>query len=148
MPNLKWSKLTSHQLGKYAEYYAKMEFASYGFEVYTTEVDDHGVDFVAKKTDGVFREIQVKSRQEGKPHVIIDKSKMDAEDRNRFVCVLIFREDNLPDVYLIPSTVWLEPNDAFSDYDYEDKSVWRLALTKKSQAILDGYRIEKYIDRL
>ena len=38
MPNLNWSKLTGLQLGRYAEYYAKMEFASYGFEVYTSEV--------------------------------------------------------------------------------------------------------------
>ena len=50
MPNLNWSKLTGLQLGRYAEYYAKMEFASYGFEVYTSEVDDHGVDFIAKKS--------------------------------------------------------------------------------------------------
>ena len=39
MPNLVWSKLNHLQLGKYAEYYAKMEFASYGFEVYSSEVD-------------------------------------------------------------------------------------------------------------
>ena len=51
MPNLNWSKLTGLQLGRYAEYYAKMEFASYGFEVYTSEVDDHGVDFIAKKPE-------------------------------------------------------------------------------------------------
>ena len=48
MPNLNWNKLSGLQLGRYAEYYAKMEFASYGFEVYTSEVDDHGVDFIAK----------------------------------------------------------------------------------------------------
>lgn len=48
MPNLIWSKLNRMQLGRYAEYYAKMEFSSYGFDVYTSEVDDHGVDFVAK----------------------------------------------------------------------------------------------------
>jgi hypothetical protein len=43
MPNLNWSQLNHLQLGRYAEYYAKMEFASYGFDVYTSEVDDHGV---------------------------------------------------------------------------------------------------------
>jgi hypothetical protein len=39
MPNTDWSKLSALQLGRYAEYFAKMEFASYGLEVYTTEVD-------------------------------------------------------------------------------------------------------------
>lgn len=29
-----------------------MEFASYGFDVFTSEVDDHGVDFVAKGKKG------------------------------------------------------------------------------------------------
>lgn len=65
MPNLKWSELTPMQLGQYAEYYSKMEFTSYGYDVYTSEVDDHGVDFVAKdsKSD-IFYEVQVKPMSE------------------------------------------------------------------------------------
>ena len=62
MPNTNWSKLSHLQLGRYAEYYAKMEFASCGYDVYTSEVDDHGVDFVARNpVDGQYYEIQVKS---------------------------------------------------------------------------------------
>ena len=62
MPKMKWSELSPMQIGRYAEYYAKMEFTSYGYDVYTSEVDDHGVDFVARdvKMD-IFYEIQVKS---------------------------------------------------------------------------------------
>lgn len=55
MPNTTWSKLNSLQLGRYAEYYSKMEFASYGFEVYTSELDDHGIDFIVKTKAGLFR---------------------------------------------------------------------------------------------
>lgn len=47
--NTDWEKLSPLQLGQFGEYYAKMEFASYGYEVYTSEVDDHGVDFIARK---------------------------------------------------------------------------------------------------
>ena len=61
MPITDWSKLNNIQLGRYAEYYAKMEFASYGFEVYTSEVDDHGIDFIAKTKNSRYLEIQVKS---------------------------------------------------------------------------------------
>jgi hypothetical protein len=76
MPNLQWSKLSHLQLGKYAEYYAKMEFASYGYEVYTSEVDDHGVDFIAKAPDtSVYYEIQVKSSRNTK-YVYETKDKM------------------------------------------------------------------------
>ena len=34
MPNTNWSELSHLQLGRYAEYYAKMEFASYGYECF------------------------------------------------------------------------------------------------------------------
>ena len=47
MPSMKWSERTGLEIGRYAEYYAKMEFTSYGFEVFTSELADHGVDFIA-----------------------------------------------------------------------------------------------------
>jgi len=56
MPSTEWSKLNHLQLGRYAEYYAKMELASYQFDIYTSEVDDHGIDFVAKTKNGQFLE--------------------------------------------------------------------------------------------
>lgn len=51
MSSKKWSRLNHLQLGRYAEYYAKMEFTSYGFYVYASEVDDHGIDFIAQDPD-------------------------------------------------------------------------------------------------
>ena len=73
MPNLKWSELKSMQLGRYAEYYAKMEFASYGYEVYTSEVDDHGVDFVVKVPGAEkFYEVQVRVRDDFNVEMHID----------------------------------------------------------------------------
>ena len=33
MPKMKWSELSPMQIGRYAEYYAKMEFTSYVFIV-------------------------------------------------------------------------------------------------------------------
>ena len=32
MLNMNWSRLSRLQIGRYAEYYAKMEFASYSFD--------------------------------------------------------------------------------------------------------------------
>jgi len=48
------------QLGRYAEYYAKMDFTAYGFDVYSSQVDEHDVDFIAKKGNS-FYEVQVKA---------------------------------------------------------------------------------------
>ena len=95
MPNLNWSQLTSMQLGRYAEYYAKMEFTSYGFEVYTSEVDDHGVDFVAKlPRSNRFLEVQVKSVRDYK-YTSIYKSKMQSLSEDRLICYLHFRDGSL-----------------------------------------------------
>jgi hypothetical protein len=32
-----WARLNPLQVGRYAEYFTKMEFTLYGFEVYTSE---------------------------------------------------------------------------------------------------------------
>ena len=87
MPSLEWSKLNHLQLGQYGEYYAKMEFTSYNYEVYTSEVDDHGVDFVAKAPGtNTFCEIQVKSMCKGS-YIFISKDKIEMDDRH-LVCFL------------------------------------------------------------
>jgi len=65
MDRFKWSELTKPQVGRYAEYFVKMRFTLHGFDVYTAEVDDKGIDFVIRKErDATFTcyfDIQVKS---------------------------------------------------------------------------------------
>ena len=116
MPNLNWSQLKHLQLGRYAEYNTKMEFTSYGFDVYTSEVDDHGVDFVAKH-NGVFYEIQVKAVRLDN-YMYIRKDKIMLDDKF-LICYLRFQDKFLPDGYVFPSTVWKKPNALFVDYSYD-----------------------------
>ena len=47
-----WQALNNQQVGAYAEYFVKMEFTMHGFQVFTTEVDDRGVDFVIRFGSG------------------------------------------------------------------------------------------------
>ena len=118
MPRMIWSELSSMQLGKYGEYYAKMEFTSYGFDVYTSEVDDHGVDFIAKNRTGKFYEIQVKSIRDDN-YVFIKKSKLILKD-NHLICFIRFNDGNLPDCYVFPATVFEKPDGSlFTSKDYE-----------------------------
>ena len=49
MDKYDWSRLTHLQVGRFAEYFVKMEFTLYGFDVYQAEVDDKGIDFVIRK---------------------------------------------------------------------------------------------------
>lgn len=148
MPNTAWSKLSHLQLGRYAEYYAKMEFASYGYDVYTSEVDDHGVDFVARNpADDQYYEIQVKAVR-NLDYVYIRKDKMVLSPR-RLVCLLLFEDGALPVCYVIPAQVWKAPDGLFVDRNYDkpgqhSKPEWGLNLSKKNLPLLEPYRLEGY----
>jgi len=59
-----WKKLNRQQVGAFSEYFVKMEMTMYGFQVYSTEVDDRGIDFIARYKKGPFLSLQVKSIRE------------------------------------------------------------------------------------
>lgn len=151
MPCLEWSKLNSMQLGQYAEYYAKMEFTSYRYEVYTSEIDDHGVDFVAKAPDKPdFYEIQVKSMCRGN-YVFISKNKIKMDDRH-LVCFLHFKDNEMPEVYIIPITAWKTPNAVLVDREYDkpgqkSKPEWGINYSKKNKHLLEPYKIEHFFEK-
>ena len=78
MPRHQWNSLNTQQIGAYAEYFVKMELTMHGFQVYSTEVDDRGIDFVARRESGPFIEVQVKSlRSMG--YVFMQKTKFPPE---------------------------------------------------------------------
>jgi len=152
MPNMEWSKLNSLQLGRYAEYFAKMEFASYGFEVYTSEVDDHGVDFIVKDKNKGFCEVQVKSVR-GKGYVFVPKSKFDINKENLYLVLLVFDQGKLPDVFLVPAKVWKEPNAVFVDRKYDkpgqtSEPEYGINISKKNNGILEIFRFEEVVSEL
>ena len=147
MPNLQWSELNHLQLGRYGEYYAKMEFASYGFEVYTSEVDDHGVDFIVKVPNtSSFYEVQVKAVR-NKNFVSIPKSKMRELTGQRLVCYIQLIDGKMPNVFVIPATVWKEPNAVFISRDYEkpgqkSQPEWGISISDKNYCLLAPYQAE------
>ena len=151
MPCLEWSKLNSMQLGQYAEYYAKMEFTSYRYEVYTSEIDDHGVDFVAKPPDKLgFYGIQVKSMCRGN-YVFISKDKIKMDDRN-LVCFLHFEDNAMPEVYIIPITAWKIPNAVLVDREYDkpgqkSKPEWGINYSKQNKHLIEPYKIEHFFEK-
>lgn len=149
MPNLEWTILNHLQLGQYAEYFAKMEFASYGLDVYTSEVDDHGIDFVVKDNDQRFCEIQVKSlRKSG--YVFMRKTHFDINDNNLYLVLVLFFNGKLPDIFLIPAKVWIKPKGIFVDRNYDkpgQKSApeYGINISKKNYGILEKYTFDKAI---
>src|SRR5271168_724885 len=116
MERYQWSALNKQQVGAYAEYFVKMELTMYGFQVYATEVDDRGIDFVARHERGPFLQIQVKSvrfkSQNPSGYVFLAKDKF-ARDRSElteslYVALGLLRDDLPPELFLIPASAWLE----------------------------------------
>lgn len=149
MPRYVWSALSKQQVGAFAEYFVKMELTMYGFQVYGTEVDDRGIDFVARYEQGPFIEVQVKSLRD-KGYVFMQKEKFVLREHLLLALALLV-DGQAPDLYLIPSVVWKEGNAIFVSHDYEKKKSrpeWGLNISKKNMALLEPYRFEQIIEQI
>lgn len=145
MANFKWERLNNIQLGRFAEYYAKMELASYGLDIYTSEVDDHGIDFVAKVNKERFVEFQVKSKLKT-DYIFVTRRHFSIENVNLFMFLIIFEANQSPQCFIIPATAWQQTNDLFRYREYKDlksEPEYGLNLSKKNMHLLQEYRIEK-----
>jgi hypothetical protein len=146
LERLRWSKLNPLQVGRYAEYFVKMEFTMHGFQVYTTEVDDRGIDFVVRKDGGRFYEVQVKSvRDLSYTYCTKDKMPLIPE---RIVALVLFEDGADPSLFLIPSLAWKKPDALLVDREYEgkrSKPEWGINLSRKNLPLLNSYRFSDII---
>jgi hypothetical protein len=123
-----------------------MELALYGFEIYTTEVDDRCIDFVARRGDSAFYEVQVKSIR-GFNYVFIPKEKFGIAP-HRLLALVILHQDAPPSLYLVPMTAWLHPTKLFVSRDYEGKKStpeWGLNLSAVNHTELEKFRFENVV---
>lgn len=149
MEKYNWNRLNPLQLGRYAEYLTKMEFTLYGFDVYTAEVDNRGIDFVVRLSSDRYYDIQVKSTR-GLNYIVFPKDKFDLPD-NLLAVVVIFIEGTAPRLYLIPSTAWSEPHALLTSYEYEGKKSepeWGVNLSEKNLPLLAEFSFGKAVQRL
>lgn len=151
MQRYQWSHLSTQQIGAYAEYFVKMELTMYGFQVYETEVDDRGIDFIARYESGPFIEVQVKSlRSLG--YIFARKAKFVLRE-NLFMAVALFSEGQQPNLFLVPATAWLAPNELFVSRDYEgddkkSKPEWGVNVSQKNMPVLEQYGFENVVRQL
>lgn len=151
MDKYNWSKLNRLQLGKYAEYLVKMEFTLHGFDVYSSEVDDRGIDLVVRKEPSTYYDIQVKSaRLPRGNYIFFPKDKFQLRN-NLLAAIVLFSDGKPPGFYIIPSLAWQHPDDLLADYTYtERKSApeWGLRLSKKNLPLLSRFAFQKVIHDL
>lgn len=135
------NKLNNIQTGRYAETLTKMEFMRLGLEVYSSEVDDRGIDFVVGH-DNNYYAIQVKSSRNFN-YIYFKKDKFQPK-ANLLAAVVLFNPSEIPNLYLIPSTRWNSPDDFFVSRDYFDKKSkpeYGLNLSKRNLPFLENYSI-------
>ncbi|MGH8427914.1 MAG: DUF4365 domain-containing protein [Gammaproteobacteria bacterium] len=149
MQRYHWSPLNNQQVGSYVEYFVKMELTMFGFQVYSTEVDDRGIDFVARHERGLYIEIQVKSlRSMG--YVFMPKQKF-VLSNNLYLALGLLTEGKAPELFLVPSLVWEQPNGVFVSRDYEglkSKPEWGLNISQRNMGSLEPYRFETTVAHL
>lgn len=151
MPRLLWSSLNTQQVGTFFEYFMKMELTMFGFEVFTSEVDDRGIDFIARRPGGPFLEVQAKAlRSPG--YVFLRKSHFQPSVC-RYVALGMLRDGEAPKAYLIPSTVWQSPDQIFVSRDYDKPEQtsapeWGINVSLKNLAMLQKFALEPMLDQL
>jgi len=138
------------QLGKIGEFLAKAEFIKNGFDVYTTEVDDKGIDFIVRNKSGKYFEIQSKATN-GK-YVFMRKEFFTPNDSLYLVYLVFGGKDIL--ISLIPSTEWIK-NDRYkflANREYKDsksKPEYGIDYSKKAiEIIKTKYSFSKIISEM
>ena len=137
----RWGHLNHLQVGRYAEYYFKMQFVLLGFDVYGAEVDDRGIDFVLRKEPDRYWDVQVKSLR-GKGYVFFQKEKFEIRP-NLLAAVALFTDGHEPDLFLFPATRWETPDGVFVDRKYEglkSRPEYGINISKKGMPALEAFR--------
>lgn len=158
--HLKYSNLHHLQVGRIGEYWIKMILTSYGFDTYYCDVDNKAIDFVVRLDNSKHIDIQVKTvRLKNSTYVFITKgnedhktwSNVDICRTNLYLGLVILTEDQYPEVFLIPSSAWINitDNSILKNRLYKDldsKPEWGINLNRKHLHLLDQYKIDKQIE--
>lgn len=84
---------------------------------------------------------RVKSVRAGK--YVFMRKRVFSPRANLFLVLAIFVDGEFPELFLVPSTVWLSPNALFVSKDYEGKKSapeWGVQLSKKNRPLLEPFR--------
>jgi hypothetical protein len=127
-----------------------MELTMHGFDIYTSEVDDKGIDFVARKGASKYWDVQVKSVFKSK-YIYFAKSAFDIQQANLLAAVVPFVDGHAPSIYLIRAQEWKSPNGLLVSRDFEGRGSppeWGLQLATKNMTLLSPYAFEQVVGTL
>jgi hypothetical protein len=143
-----YSHLNTIQKGHFGEAVAKMAFTLEGYEVYTTEFDDRGIDFVIRSPEGNFYSVQVKTTGQSANPCIYAR-KFEASDRFLFFHVRL-KEGEPPVLYTALGHEWGGALECLSHNEGGGHSgaYYEIRFADKYAGELETLRFENYVERL
>lgn len=74
-------------------------------------------------------------------------------DDRHLVCFLHFKDNEMPEVYIVPITAWKTQNAVLVDREYDkpgqkSKPEWGINYSKKNKHLLEPYKIEHFFRKV
>ncbi len=125
-----------------------MAFTLEGFEVYTSDFDDRGIDFVTRSPNGTLYTVQVKTTGPTVSPFIYEKN-FERSDYFLFVAVRI--EDGVePTIYIAKGTDWFSSDTCLHNNPGGGKAgpYYEMRFGSKYREQLAKYQFENYVSGL
>ena len=146
-----YDHLNHLQVGQIGEYWVKICLTLLGLDVYTTEVDDRGIDFVIRVNDTRYIDIQVKTIRGRTGYVYVDKDTKSWTEplrENLYLALVILKNNSSPKMFLIPATEWNNPNELLKNNNYigstKSKPDWGINISKKNMEKLEKFNLVRF----
>jgi len=143
-----YQHLNTVQKGSFGEAFSKMAFTLEGFEVYASEYDDRGIDFIVRNSSGKYFSVQVKATDQSS-NPFIKKDKFQVTDDFIFCAVRII-EGEPPVLYIARGSDWEQGIDCLN-YNPNGGAIgpyYEIRFAGKYQEQLAQFEFRTYVERI
>ena len=146
-----WSALSKREAGAVGVDAVKGAFRRAGYTVFESEETRTPTRFAVARDRGPMYDVRVRTcRPPGGNYTFLTKSELELSE-SVFVVLVLLHEGESPELYLIPSLAWREPNSLLVDRDYEGLASapeWGISLSGKSLPLLAEFNFAREAGRL
>ncbi|MDD2720102.1 MAG: hypothetical protein PHH47_02190 [Gallionella sp.] len=117
------------------------------FLIFSSEVDDRGIDFVARREDGKHFDVQVKTIT-GNNYTFVKESKFSSA---LLVCLIVLRESRPPAAYLFTRSDWDSPTDGLLEkhsFPNASEAEFGIHLAEKRAEVLAKFELRARLSQL
>ncbi|HDX9590783.1 TPA: hypothetical protein ROX98_003839 [Bacillus pseudomycoides] len=138
--NLK--ELDNLEKGRYGKDLVKLKFMHYGFNICDSKEIGNSMGFGVQKNNDYYN-VRIRTAQK-LTNVYLKKQSVLLKE-NTLLALVIFKEDMNHDFYLIPLTIWNNPDNVFVSRNFDKEGQisnpeWAINLSQKNLSRLEPYR--------